>query len=75
VAGLDIEAVLARNGPRLMALPGVVGVAVSNCGGDPCIKVFVVKKTPELSARVPTTLSGFPVAIEETGEFHALDSR
>jgi hypothetical protein len=58
-----------------MALSGVVGVAVSNCAGEPCIKVFVLKKTPELAAKVPATLSGFPVAVEETGEFHALDSR
>jgi hypothetical protein len=58
-----------------MAIPGVVGVALGECAHRHCIKVFVVKQTTELAARIPTTLSGFPVAIEETGEFRALDSR
>jgi hypothetical protein len=74
MAPLDLEAVLARDGPELMALSGVTGVAEGNCAGQRCIKVFVVRKTPELAARLPTTLGGFPVAIEESGEIHAQDS-
>jgi hypothetical protein len=38
------------------------------------IEVFVVYRTPELEARLPRTLDGYPVAIVETGEIRALDS-
>jgi hypothetical protein len=75
VPGPSIDAVVKRHTDRLMALPGVVGTGVGECQKrTPCVKVFVVKKTPELLSRVPTTLEGFPVVVEETGEIRALDS-
>ncbi len=45
----------------------------SECSGQPCIKVFVVKKTPDLLKQIPSTLEGHPVEVQETGEFRALD--
>ena len=72
--GETIQAVLQRHTEGLMALPGVVGTAVGECEGKPCIKVLVVKRTPALVQRIPSTLEGFRVVIEETGEFRALDS-
>jgi hypothetical protein len=75
LAGQGINEVLNRHADRLMALPGVVGTGVGECQQrTPCVKVFVVKKTPELLSRVPATLEGFPVVVEETGEIRALDS-
>ena len=59
----------------LMSLPGVVGTALGECEGRPCIKVFVVKKTPSLLEQIPSELDGYPVATQETGEFRALDAR
>lgn len=75
MAGKTIEAVLKHHTDRLMALPGVVGTAIGECKGKPCIKVLVVEETPELLKLIPSTLEGFLVIIEETGEIRALDSR
>lgn len=73
VAGKAIEEVLKQHTDRLMSLPGVVGTAIGECEGKPCIKVLVVKRTPELLKTIPSALEGFPVVIEETGEIRALD--
>ncbi len=67
-----IGAVQEKYSEQLMSVPGVVGTAVGLCNQKPCIKVFVVKKTPELSQRIPAQLEGYPVSIEETGEIKAM---
>lgn len=67
-----IEEVLKEHTSKLMSLLGVVGTAQGLCNGQPCIKVFVSKKTAELEQRVPKTLDGYPVVIQETGKFKAL---
>jgi hypothetical protein len=56
-----------------MALPGVEGTAIGLFKGKPCIKVFASVKAQELRARIPATVEGYPVIIEETGVFRALD--
>ena len=55
-----------------MALPGVVGTAQGLCHGKPCIIVLVIRKTVELERAIPSSLEGYPVVLEETGEFKAL---
>jgi hypothetical protein len=67
-----IEEVLKEHTNKLMSLPGVVGTAQSLCEGQPCIKVFVSKKTEKLEQKIPKTLEGYPVVIQETGKFKAL---
>ncbi len=68
-----IESVLKEHTDRLMSLPGVVGTAQGLCAGKPCIKVYVEKKTPDLVKQIPSTLEGYSVEIQETGEIKALD--
>ncbi len=68
-----IEQALTDHTDSLMALPGVVGTAQGLCNGQPCIKIFVVKKTPELLTRIPAEIDGYAVAVEETGEIRALE--
>ena len=68
-----IEVVLQEHTDALMAIPGVVGTAQGLCSGQPCIKVFVVKKTPALLRQIPSAIEGYEVAVEETGAFRALD--
>jgi hypothetical protein len=68
-----IEAVLREHTDGLMSLPGVVGTGQGLCDGQPCIKVFVVKKTPELLTQIPAEIEGHTVAVEETGEIRALE--
>lgn len=67
-----IDEVLKESTTKLMSLPGVVGTAQSLCEGRPCIKVFVSKKTEKLERKIPKTLEGYPVVIQETGKFKAL---
>ena len=73
MASKTIEAVLKEHTDSLMSLPGVVGTAQGKCAGQPCIKVFVVKKNPTLLKQIPSTIEGYAVQIEETGEIRARD--
>jgi len=75
MAEKTIEAVLKQHTNWLMSVPGVVGTAIGECEGRPCIKVLVLKRTQELMKKIPPALEGFPVAVEETGEIRRLDSR
>jgi hypothetical protein len=68
---MTVEQVLARHTGRLMAIPGVVGVARGEVNGRPAIQILVVKTTPELRRRLPTTLDGFPVQVVESGTIKA----
>ena len=67
-----IEEVLSEHTDELMSIRGVVGTAQGLFDDKPCIKVFVVKKTPELDQKIPNVLEGHPVVVEETGEIQAL---
>jgi hypothetical protein len=69
-----IEAVLKAHTPRLMSLPGVVGVGEGRCDGAPCIKVLVLERTPELVERIDVVIEGYKVEVVATGEIRALDS-
>ncbi len=72
MAEIPITRALKEATPGLMKIEGVVGTAQGLCDGRPCIKIYVVKKTPGLLAQLPTTIAGHPVVIEETGAFKAL---
>lgn len=67
-----IREVLERHTDELMAVPGVVGIAEGLSQGRPCIKVFVVDRNSKLLRRIPETIEGFLLQIEESGEFRAL---
>lgn len=69
----SIEEVLKTHTPDLMSIPGVVGTAIGKQKDNLCIIIMVIKKTPELTEKIPSTLEGFPVVIQETGEIRALD--
>jgi hypothetical protein len=56
-----------------MSLPGVLGVAEGEFGSKPCIKVYVIRKTPELLRRLPSNLEGYVVVVEESDKLQALD--
>jgi hypothetical protein len=67
-----IEDALKESTGKLMSLPGVVGTAQGLCDSKPCIRVYVLKKSPELVRQIPDTIDGYPVVIEETGAIHTL---
>ena len=68
-----IAEVLKEHTDCLMSLPGVVGTAEGEDSGQACIRVFVVKETPELLNKISTAIEGYPVVVQDTGEFKALD--
>lgn len=70
-----IEEVLNDHSKGLISIPGVVGTAQGLCRDKACIKVYVVKMTPELEKDIPGILDGYPVTIEETGEIRALPDK
>jgi hypothetical protein len=71
MASRTIAEVLKEHTTSLMAVPGVVGTGQGLCEGKPCIKVFVIEKTPDLEQKLPEILEGYPVVIKETGEIKA----
>jgi hypothetical protein len=75
MAHKTMEETLSQHAASLLAIPGVVGVAQGQCDKRPCLKVYVIKKTPELEQKIPATLEGYPVVIEESGEIRALPEK
>ncbi|MBN1503923.1 MAG: hypothetical protein JW952_02545 [Candidatus Eisenbacteria bacterium] len=64
----DVKSVMEAHVQELMAIDGVTAVAIGELDdGTPCITVYVVEKTDELSDRIPKTLEGHPVVVEESG--------
>jgi len=62
-----IESVQAEHTDRLMKIPGVVGTGIGLCDSTPCIKVLVIRATPELRKLIPESLDGYRVVLDETG--------
>jgi hypothetical protein len=70
-----IEQVLNERTDQWMAIPGVVGVAIGEFKSKPCIRIFTSTKPQQLRAKIPPTVEGYPVIIEETGPFRALGQK
>ncbi len=68
-----IEQVLKGRTDEWMAIPGVEGTAIGLFEDKPCITIFSSVKAEELRAKIPTTIEGYPVIVEETGIFRALE--
>lgn len=68
-----IEAVLDEHTDEWMSIPGVVGTAIGESKGKPCIKILVVEKTEQLTEKIPSEIEGFPVVIQQTGTIRALE--
>jgi len=70
----DINAVLKDHDKELMGIPGVVGVYVGLLPDDKtlCLKVMVVKETEDLKRKIPKSIEGYTVLIEETGVIRPL---
>lgn len=68
-----IEQVLQDKTDQWMAIPGVEGTAIGLSEGKPCIRIFTSIKPLEVRAKIPPSVEGYPVIIEETGAFRALD--
>ena len=67
-----IEQVHEEHTDEWMAIPGVEGTAIGLCEGKPCIKIFTSSRTDQIRAQIPSEVEGYPLVVEETGEFRAL---
>lgn len=69
----SIEQVQAEKSPEWMSWEGVVGTAISQLeNGRPCLVVYLAYDDPQLRARFPEAVEGYPVILEVSGEFHAM---
>jgi hypothetical protein len=71
-ASAPIREVLKKNTDRLLAIPGVVGTAIGEAHGTPCILVLVKQKDPAIEKQIPAELDGYPVVVQETGALRPL---
>ena len=71
VAMHPIEDIIKEHTEELMSIPGVVGVGQGLCNNTPCIKVYIIKSTPELDRKIPAVFDGYRVSIEVTGSIRA----
>ncbi len=69
-----INEVLKEHTGSLMSIPGVVGTAEGRCAGKPCIRVLVIRNTPQLSKKIPSAIEGYAVTVQETGIIRALNN-
>ena len=69
----SIEQVLKDNTDKWLAIPGVEGAAIGLFEGKPCIRIFTSSNAQELRDKIPTNIDGYPVVIEQTEEFRALE--
>ncbi len=75
MAERTIEQVLKDRTDEWMAISGVEGTAIGLSEGKPCIKIFSSRKPQQLRDKIPSTVEGYPVIIEETGAFRALEQQ
>ena len=69
----DIMAVVDEHAPALIAIEGVEGVAVGELeSGEACIRIYISVPQEDLADRIPATLGGHPVDIEESGKIKPL---
>lgn len=71
----SIEQVLKENTDAWMTIDGVEGTAIGLYKGKSCIKIFASVKAQELRGKIPSVVESYPVTIEQTGIFRALDER
>jgi hypothetical protein len=68
-----IEQVLRAHTDEWMSIPGVVGTGLGERDGEPCIRIFVTRKTQQLLQKLPSAVDGFVVDVVQSGEFTPRD--
>lgn len=65
-----LEAAQRKLAAQVMGRPGVVGTAIGEKGGEPCLMVYLADD--RAGKAVPRTVGGFPVEVEVTGSIRRL---
>lgn len=66
--GGDMKTALVKLTKAVIDRPGVTGTAIGLSRGKPCLKVYVRDK--RAAGRIPSSIDGHPVEVEETGDFN-----
>jgi hypothetical protein len=69
-----IQQVQEEHTDEWMTLPGVVGTALGQCEGKPCILVFTAADPEQVRRKIPPMVEGYPVVVQYTGEIRARSS-
>lgn len=69
--GRTIEEVQAEHTPRWMAFTGVIGTGIGECGGEPCIVVYLAEDSRGIRDSIPGEVEGYPVRFDVAGPFRA----
>jgi hypothetical protein len=69
-----IEEVKDKHALSLIGIDGVEGVGIGDENNHPVIKVYVSKQPGSFGSRIPEQLEGYPVSLEYSGKFEALQS-
>ncbi len=73
MAGKTIQQVQEEHTAEWMAIPGVIGTAIGQCEGKPCILILTASNTEQVRRKIPATVEGYPVVVQYSGEVRALD--
>ena|SRR3990172_11870483 len=69
----DINTVMEAHTAELMAIPGVVGVAIGETEDKkPCILVLIIEEKDEIINKIPKELEGYPISLLVSGEIKPL---
>ena len=68
----NIEQVIQQYEADLIDIDGVVGLGISECQQELCIKVYLESKSPKLKKKIPTKLGKFKVDTEVIGSVEPL---
>jgi len=66
-ADQSLSLVIARHATELMGIPGVVGVYEGEAEGKPVLRVMVLSRADSTVKRIPKSLEGYDVEVEESG--------
>ena len=67
----SIREVMEAHRDEWMSRPGVTGMGLGRCDGEPCIVLYLLRRTEALASELPDTVEGYPVRLEVTGGFEA----
>jgi hypothetical protein len=68
---MKADAALVKHQDRLMAIEGVQGVGIGGSEESPQIIVMVSHGGAEMRKKIPSSIEGYPVKVEVTGEISA----
>ncbi|MGD8777346.1 MAG: hypothetical protein PVH88_00105 [Ignavibacteria bacterium] len=70
---LSVKEVIEKHSDAIMKIEGVVGIYEGMLDDNsPVITIMVIKKSEALLKKLPTSMEGYPVTVDETGEIKPL---